>query len=126
MNLRAFLALLAGAAIIAFAISWMLPLQALAASCSNMVASYYGAESGNRTANGEHFTGNEMTAASRTLPFSTRLRVTYHGKSVVVRINDRGPYVAGRQLDLSHAAARQIGLTHAGVATVLVCRLPSR
>lgn len=123
MNLRAFLALLAGAAIIAFAISWMLPLHAFAGECSQMRASWYGAESGSQTANGEHFDGTSITAASRTLPFGTRLRVTYRGKSVVVRVNDRGPYVKGRDIDLSHAAARRIGLTQAGVGTVLVCRL---
>jgi len=124
MNLRAFLALLAGAIIIAFAISWMLPLHALAGeNCSQMRASWYGAESGNRTANGEHFDGTSLTAAHRSLPFGTKLRVTYRGKSVVVRINDRGPYIKGRDLDLSRAAAARIGLTRAGVDKVQVCRL---
>jgi len=124
MNLRAFLALLAGAIIIAFAISWMMPLHAFAGECSQMRASWYGAESGNRTANGEHFDGTSLTAASRTLPFGTRLRVTYQGKSVVVRINDRGPAKStGRDLDLSRAAASRIGMIAAGVATVEVCRL---
>lgn len=133
MNLRAFLALLAGAIIIAFAISWMLPLHALAGeNCSQMRASWYGAESGNQTANGEHFDGTGFTAASRTLPFNTRLRVTYYGKSVAVRINDRGPFHRDkhgrydRDLDLSHAVAKALGTIPAGVATVLVCRLPSR
>ena len=98
--------------------------QAQAASCSNMVASYYGQESGNRTANGERFTGESLTAAHRSLPFGTNLRVTYQGKSVVVRINDRGPAKwTKRDLDLSHAAAARIGLIHAGVGTVRVCRV---
>lgn len=96
---------------------------AQAASCSTMRASYYGAESGNRTANDERFDGSSMTAAHRTLPFGTKLRVTYRGKSVVVRINDRGPYIKGRQLDLSRAAAARIGLIPAGVATVTACRI---
>ena len=88
-------------------------------------ASYYGTESGNRTANGEAFNGESLTAASRTLPFNTRLRVTYHGKSVVVRINDRGPAKwTRRDLDLSRAAAARIGLIHAGVGLVCIERLP--
>jgi len=94
-----------------------------ALACEPMVASWYGAESGNRTANGERFDGTSLTAAHKTLPFGTRLRVSYGGRSVVVRINDRGPYVRGRSLDLSHAAARRIGLVPAGVARVCVERL---
>lgn len=94
-----------------------------AGECQTMVASHYGAESGNRTANGERFDGSGMTAAHKTLPFGTKLKVSYRGKSVVVRINDRGPYIKGRSLDLSTAAARKIGLTKAGVATVRACRV---
>lgn len=86
-----------------------------------LVASWYGAESGNRTANGEHFNGTSLTAAHRTLPFGTKLRVTYRGKTVVVRVNDRGPYIKGRDLDLSRAAAQRIGLIAAGYGTVQVC-----
>lgn len=97
--------------------------QARAAECWNWVASHYGAESGNRTANGERFDGTSMTAAHKTLPFGTRLRVTYGGKSVVVRVNDRGPFVRGRQIDLSTAAARKLGLVKAGVGQVRACRL---
>lgn len=81
-------------------------------------ASWYGSESGNRTANGEHFDGSSLTAAHRSMKFGTKLRVTYRGKSVVVRVNDRGPYIKGRSLDLSRAAARKIGLIPAGVARV--------
>lgn len=96
---------------------------ARAAECQPMVASYYGTESGNRTANGEPFDGSSLTAAHRTMPFGTKLRVTYRGKSVVVRVNDRGPFIKGRSLDLSRAAAQRIGLIPAGVATVCVERL---
>lgn len=123
MTARAFLALLAGALILAFALSFMLPLHAFAAGCGPMVASWYGTESGNRTANGEHFNGTSLTAAHRSLPFGTKLRVTYRGKSVVVRVNDRGPYIKGRDLDLSRAAAQRIGLIAAGYGTVQVCRV---
>ena len=80
------------------------------------VASWYGAESGPRTASGERFDPNAMTAAHRTLPFGTRVRVTHRGRSIVVRINDRGPFVRGRDLDLSAAAARALGID--GVARV--------
>lgn len=95
------------------------PLQA--ATCTR--ASYYGTESGSRTANGERFTGRDMTAAHRTLPFNTKLRVTYKGRSVVVRVNDRGPFIKGRGLDLSKAAAKKLGLIAAGVGRVCWVRL---
>ena len=74
--------------------------------------------SGGRTASGEHMTSAAMTAAHRTLPFGTRVTVTnnHNGNSVVVRINDRGPFVRGRVIDLSPAAAHAIGVT--GVAQV--------
>jgi rare lipoprotein A len=62
-----------------------------------------------RTANGEKFNPNALTAAHRTLPFGTKVRVTHKGKSVIVRINDRGPFIKGRTIDLSRAAARKIG-----------------
>ena len=82
-------------------------------------ASYYGSESGSRTASGQRFNQNAMTAAHRTLPFGTRLRVTHAGRSVVVTINDRGPFIRGRVLDLSKGAARAIGLTGRGVGQVV-------
>ena len=82
------------------------------------MASYYGNESGSRTASGQRFNQSAMTAAHRSLPFGTRLRVTHGGQSVVVTINDRGPFVRGRVLDLSTGAARAIGLTGAGVGRV--------
>ena len=88
-------------------------------------ASYYGFESGRHTASGERFDPNAMTAAHRTLPFGTLLRVTYRGRSVVVRINDRGPFVQKgghftRDIDLSQGAARRIGLPGVGQVTVEV------
>ena len=69
---------------------------------------------GNKTANGETYTGNEMTAAHKSLPFGSLVRVTWQGRSIVVRINDRGPYISGRVLDLSRAAASALGMS--GVA----------
>ena len=82
------------------------------------MASYYGNESGSKTASGQRFNQNALTAAHRTLPFGTKLRVTHGGRSVVVTINDRGPFIRGRVLDLSTAAAREVGLTSAGVGHV--------
>ncbi len=86
-------------------------------------ASYYGnepGEGGPLTANGERYNSGALTAAHRTLPFGTRVRVTSPntGRSVVVRINDRGPFVGNRMIDLSVGAARAIGLTNSGVGTV--------
>jgi rare lipoprotein A len=86
------------------------------------IASFYGRESGPRTASGERFDPNAMTAAHRTLPFGTLVRVTYQGRSVVVRINDRGPFVRGRVIDLSEGAARRIGLPSVGPVTIEVLR----
>jgi rare lipoprotein A len=82
-------------------------------------ASFY-TDEGNHTANGEVFHVVQFTAAHKTLPFNTRVRVTNtkNGKSVVVRINDRGPFIAGRCLDLTPAAFNTISSTSAGVATV--------
>jgi rare lipoprotein A len=85
------------------------------------IASYYGNESGSRTASGQRFNQSAMTCAHRSLPFGTRLRVTHGDRSVVVTVNDRGPFVRGRVLDLSSGAARAIGLGGVGrvVAEVL-------
>ncbi len=115
------------------------------ATASAEVASWYGAESGPRTASGERFDPNAMTAAHRTLPFGTRVRVCRRApraevgsrkseigrlahsdfrfqisdfRCVVVRINDRGPFVRGRDIDLSHRAAELIGIGGVGVAPV--------
>jgi len=89
-------------------------------------ASWYGPGfNGRRTSDGETFNENALTAASRTLPIGSRVRVTNlsDGRSVIVRINDRGPYVRGRGIDLSERAAREIGLNRAGVARVRVSTL---
>lgn len=81
-------------------------------------ASYYG--EGQMTASGESFNPSEMTAAHKTLRFGTRVRVTNknNGRTVTVRINDRGPFISGRCLDLSTAAMRAVGGTSAGVIPV--------
>lgn len=87
------------------------------------MASWYGPGfHGRRTANGERFNQNAMTAAHRTLPFGTRVRVTNknNGRSVTVRINDRGPFIRGRIIDLSIGAAGRIGMVNSGVAPVRV------
>ena len=87
------------------------------------VASYYGPGFVNQpTANGERFDPRELTAAHRTLPFGTRVRVTNleNGRQVVVRINDRGPYRKGRVIDLSRAAARRLGFVEDGVTNVRI------
>ena len=84
-------------------------------------ASYYGHElAGNRTASGERFNPGALTAAHRTLPLGTRLKVTNkaNGKSVIVRINDRGPFIKKRLIDVSLAAARKINMVGAGKAMV--------
>ena len=81
-------------------------------------ASYY--KSGRLTANGEHFKPMGLTCAHRKLAFGTKLRVTNlrTGKSVIVRVNDRGPFIRGRILDLSLGAAKSIGLTASGVGKI--------
>jgi rare lipoprotein A len=84
------------------------------------VASYYGNESGSRTASGERFNQNAMTCAHRSLPFGTKLRVSRGDRSVVVTVNDRGPFVRGRVLDLSKGAARVLGLGGVGRVTAEV------
>ena len=89
-------------------------------------ASYYGHElAGNRTASGERFNPQALTAAHRTLPLGTRLRVTNqaNGRSVIVRINDRGPFVGRRIIDVSLAAAREIRLVSRGKAQVTLEKL---
>lgn len=86
-----------------------------------VVASYYGKRfHGRLTANGERFNMNAMTAAHKKLRFGTKVRVTNvaNGRSVVVRINDRGPYIRGRTIDLSRAAAARIGMIQRGHAKV--------
>ncbi len=87
---------------------------------SLIYASYY--QSGYRTASGERFNPNGFTAAHRTLPFGTRLQVTNprNGRSVIVRINDRGPFVRGRSLDLARGAAFAIGMRGTGAVRIAV------
>jgi rare lipoprotein A len=90
------------------------------------IASFYGSKfQGRKTASGEKFNNGAMTAAHRTAPFGTRMKVTNisNGRSVVVRINDRGPFVRGRVIDLSRSAANQLGFVSRGVARVRVDRL---
>lgn len=85
------------------------------------VASYYGKGfHGKKTANGEIFDMNDLTAAHKTLPFGTTLRVTNlnNNKTVEVRINDRGPFVKNRIIDLSYAAAKRIDMIGTGTARV--------
>ena len=84
-----------------------------------VVSSWYGSElEGSPTASGEPFRANGRTAAHRSLPLGTKLLVGYGGQQTVVRVNDRGPHVAGRDLDLSRGAAQEIGLTAAGADEV--------
>ena len=85
------------------------------------MASYYGSEfAGSRTASGERFDPAGLTAAHRSLAFHSRVVVTNmaNGKEVVVRVNDRGPWGKGRIIDISHAAAREIGMHRSGTARV--------
>jgi rare lipoprotein A len=87
------------------------------------VASFYGSQfAGRQTANGEVFDPGAMTAAHPSLPFGSELRVTNarNGQSVVVRVNDRGPFTGGRVIDLSKAAAQEIGMVRSGTAPVVV------
>jgi rare lipoprotein A len=86
-------------------------------------ASWY--QMGRRTANGEAFNPNGMTAAHRSLPFGTKVRVVHEssGRSVVVRINDRGPFTGGRIIDLARGPAQALGLTRSGVAYVSLHQL---
>jgi len=85
------------------------------------VASYYGKEhQGKKTANGEIFDMNKLTAAHRSLPFGSQVKVTNlsNQRSVIVRINDRGPYYQGRIIDLSLAAAKSLEMVEAGISQV--------
>lgn len=92
-----------------------------------MVASYYsGKFHGRKTASGERFDQHALTCAHKTLPFQTILKVTNpkNGKTVTVRVNDRGPFTRGRDVDLSYAAAKEIGMIQAGVIPVEVVIIP--
>jgi rare lipoprotein A len=87
------------------------------AAAKTMNASWY--MHGARTANGERFNPNGMTAAHRTLPFGTKLHLTHGNRTAIVRINDRGPFIRGRHLDLSRGAAQQLGCIRAGSCKVI-------
>lgn len=96
-----------------------------AAPGKRVKVSYYGGAGSNhklsrRTASGEPFDSSKLTAAHRSLPFGTRVRLNNPdtGKQVVVRVNDRGPFIKDRELDISHEAARQIGIIDSGVSHV--------
>ena len=94
------------------------------ARAETCIASHYGVGDGyggRRTASGERMNPQAMTAAHRRMPFGTHVRVTYGARSVVVRINDRGPFVRGRCIDLSRGAARVLGI--GGTARVSVERI---
>jgi rare lipoprotein A len=95
------------------------PLSAVIGGMTGTASFYW---QGQRTATGEHFNPEGMTAAHRSLPFGTRVRVTHlgNGRSVDVRINDRGPFVGGRIIDLSRGAAGALGMRNQGVARVKV------
>lgn len=114
---QALFAMAAGAAVLVTA------LPAAAAEAQTGKASFY--RHGKYTANGERFNPRDLTAAHRTLPFGTKVLVTHvrSGKSVIVRINDRGPFIKGRIIDLSLAAAEVLGMTASGVATVKIVPL---
>jgi rare lipoprotein A len=89
----------------------------------SVLTSWYGPGfQGNLTANGERYIQNGLTAAHKTLPFGTRLKVCFK-RCAVVRVNDRGPYAHGREIDLSKGAADAIGLTNSGVGRVKLTRL---
>jgi rare lipoprotein A len=109
-----------------WAILYIVTYTLLITSCARKVtetgkASYYADKfNGRKTANGEVFYNSKLTAAHKTLPFGTKVKVTNlrTGKSVKVRINDRGPFVAGRSIDLSKSAAAKIGMVGEGVGNV--------
>ena len=106
--------------IIATAVAGMCAFALPSESRSTMLSSWYGPGfNGRTTANGEVYNMYGYTAAHKTLPFGTKLEVCYQ-RCTTVRINDRGPYIGARELDLSFGAAKDIGLIHTGVAPVSV------
>lgn len=115
--------------VMAISLAWMLAMPAVAqdqigggeTEIGNGTASYYGRElAGNRTASGERFDPDQMTAAHPTLAFGSKVRVTNlsNGQSVIVRVNDRGPFGGRRVIDISQAAAKEIGMHRSGTAKV--------
>lgn len=103
---------------VALAVVFVMAASTVPASAQCGGASWYALYS--QTASGEQMDPSELTAAHRSLPFGTKLKVTNqkNGKTVVVRINDRGPFVKGRVIDLSKAAARQLGFVSSGVTKI--------
>ena len=106
--------------------AFFMPALASAETVMRGKASFYG--HGTKTASGERYNPNGMTAAHRTLPFGTHVRVTdvRTRRSVVVRINDRGPFIKGRIIDVSRGAAQQLGMIGRGVANVEIRVVGSR
>ncbi len=111
------------AALAAGCFSMIMAISSVAEAAQTGVASWY--KHGRKTANGERFNPNGYTAAHRSLPFGTKVLVTNlnNGRSVIVRINDRGPFTRGRVIDLSLGAARVVGLTATGTAKVKIVPL---
>lgn len=109
----------AGLAVMTITVSFFAP---AAMAGQRGQASWYGHEGGSKTANGERYHPGGLTAAHRTLPMGSRVRVTNNrnGRSVVVRINDRGPFTGGRIIDLSEGAAAAIGIKGSGVGNVTI------
>ena len=107
-------------ATVAIAISQIFPLQIIPAAAESGVASVYSTDSGGGTASGERLNPQALTAAHRSLPFGTKVRVTNksNGRTVVVKINDRGPFVRGRVIDVTPAAARALGFSGLTQVTV--------
>lgn len=110
-------------AILALVLAVMAPGFAHAECMSGRVSWYGPGFHGRLTANGEVFDQEALTAAHRTLPFGSLLRVWRGDRSITVTVNDRGPFVAGRALDLSRAAASALGIIAEGVATLCIERL---
>jgi rare lipoprotein A len=123
-NWKPYTALILGVLAILMVFWYAVPVRSGEASCG--IASWYGPGfHGRTTASGETYNQGAMTAAHRTLPFNAKVRVTLqrNGKSVTVRITDRGPYHGGRIIDLSKAAARKLGIINAGTGKVCLTRL---
>ncbi len=106
---------------------WYYPMTSATGYAEYGIASWYGWESGNRTAMGEYFDPGRLTAAHRTLPLPTKVHVTNleNKRSVVVVVNDRGPFIGNRLIDLSQGAAQQIGMSGKGTARVKVVAIDS-
>ena len=115
--------ILAALLLCAFAMPFSAVTVTAPAQAQEGIASYY--KSGRVTANGERFNPNGLTAAHRWLKFGTKVRVTNlrNGRSVIVRINDRGPFVGGRIIDLTYGAALAVGMHGSGLAKVQVAIL---